>query len=130
MDDLLLEIRVACHAPISVRGETKDIVMIPFDGVASGPSFTGRTLGPGVDTQTVSKDGEAFLSARYMLEGADKEGRPCRIFIENQGRWGGGFRPRIVTDSPLLRAWEALPLRATVESVPGGVTVRIFRERE
>ena len=64
-----------------------------------------------------------------MLEGTDGEGRPCRIFIENEGSWQSGFRPRIVTDSPLLRAWEDQALTATVESAPGGVTVKIYQEK-
>ena len=128
-ENCLLEIRVTCREALTVRGGSRDIVMIPFGGDACGPLFTGRIIGPGVDTQTVGKDGTVRLSARYMLEGTDGDGRPCRVFIENEGSWQSGFRPRIVTDSPLLRAWEDQALTASVESAPGGVTVKIYQEK-
>ena len=127
MEEMLLEIRAKCHDALSVKGFARDIVMIPFDGEAAGPLFHGRIVGPGVDTQKIGKDGKPLLSARYMLEGEDAAGTPCRIFIENQGSWETGFRPMIVTDSPLLKDWETAALSATVEGAPGGVTVRIFR---
>ncbi len=126
--ELLLEIQVRILESIRVKGAARDIVMIPFTGTADGPWFTGKVIGPGVDTQRISKDGKAALSARYMLEGTDKSGRPCRIFIENQGSFDTGFTPLIVTDSALLSDWETAKLRATVESAPGGVPVRIFRK--
>ena len=122
---LLLVIDVVCEAPLSVRGQARDIVMIPFTGTAYGPRFSGRIVGPGVDTQKVDKDGRAVLSARYMLAGEDAEGRACRVFIENNGSFEADFHPTVVTDSPLLAAWETLPLSATVTAIPGGVQVRV-----
>ena len=80
---LLLEIRVACGEALSVKGRQMSVVMIPFTGVSEGPYFFGKTLGTGVDTQKIGKDGSFLLSARYMLEGEDCEGNACRIFIEN-----------------------------------------------
>ncbi len=125
---LLLVVDVCCDPPLAVRGNTGSAVMIPFSGAAGGPYFNGRIIGPGVDTQRISPDGTATLSARYMLEGEDAEGRTCRIFIENQGSSGTGFHPMIVTDSPLLAEWERIPLSATVTGIPSGVQVRIMRE--
>ena len=125
---LLLEIRVACGEALSVKGQTMSIVMIPFTGVSEGPYFFGKTLGTGVDTQKIGKDGSFLLSARYMLEGEDCEGNACRIFIENQGNEQEGFVPRIVTDSPLLAPWEEWALSASVEEASGGVTVTIYEE--
>ena len=128
--ELLLEIRVTLLESQRVNGAARDIVMIPFTGTAGGPWFTGTVIGPGVDTQKIGKDGKAALSARYMLEGTDKSGQNCRIFIENEGGFDTGFHPLIVTDSALLSAWETAALSATVEGAPGGVLVRIFREKE
>ena len=125
-DAPLLEILVDCEEALKVSGSERDIVMIPFTGTASGPEFTGRILPGGVDTQKIGKDGSFLLSARYMLEGEDANGKPCRIFIENQGNEQDGFIPGLVTDSPLLRKWETADLYATLEGRPGGVTVRIF----
>ena len=125
---LLLEITVACEEPVSVKGQETTIVMIPFTGTVDGLFFKGKTVGTGVDTQKIGTDGTFLLSARYMLEGTDAEGNACRIFVENQGNEQTGFVPRIVTDSPLLKEWEKKDLYATLEGIPGGVTVRI-RER-
>ncbi len=126
MNELLLEIHVTCREAVSVEGGSRKIVMVPFDGQAEGPLFTGRIIGTGVDTQTI-ENGRITLSARYMMEGKDAEGNPCRIFVENQGNGESGFHPKIVTDSALLREWETAELSATVEGAPGGVTVRIYR---
>lgn len=128
MKERLLVIHVICHEAISVQGSTRTIVMIPFEGTAEGPLFSGRVTGPGVDTQTVT-EGTAWLSARYMLEGKDAAGNACRIFIENQGSSREGFCPAVVTDSPLLRDWETTKLSATVEPGAESVTVTIFREK-
>ncbi len=126
-NDILTEIRVECGEAVSVRGQETAVVMIPFTGVADGPCFRGETIGTGVDTQRIGKDGHARLSARYMLEGTDAAGNACRIFVENQGSDRDGFIPRIVTDSPLLKEWETAELGASVTGRPGGVLVRIFR---
>lgn len=126
--ELLLEIRVLCEAPLKVSGKRQDIVMIPFSGTAAGPYFNGKVIGPGVDTQKIGKDGSFLLSARYMLEGTDAEGNSCRIFVENQGNPETGYRPGIVTDSPLLSRWETAELSATLEGIPQGVTVRILAD--
>ncbi len=128
--ELLLEIQVKILDSLRVNGAARDIDMIPFTGTVSGPWFTGKIIGPGVDTQNISKDGKVVLSARYMLEGTDKSGQACRIFIENQGSFDTGFQPMIVTDSALLAPWETAKLSATVEGAPGGVLVRVFREEE
>ena len=127
-EKLFLEIRVLCGEPFRVSGKQTEIVMIPFTGTVAGDLFTGKTVGPGVDTQKIGKDGSFLLSARYMLEGTDAAGNACRIFIENQGNEDTGFIPRIVTDSPLLQAWETANLYSTLEGIPGGVIVRIFKK--
>ena len=92
---LLMEVRVKCEEPLKVTGAKTDIVMIPFTGEATGPYFTGHIIGTGVDTQKIEKGGIPFLSARYMLEGKDYGNTPCKMFIENQGAWGGKFVPSI-----------------------------------
>ena len=129
-NELLMEIRVDCGEAVSVRGQETAVVMVPFTGTTEGAYFCGKTVGAGVDTQRIGQDGKTRLSARYMLEGQDAAGNACRIFIENQGGWEEGFTPRIVTDSPLLKDWETADLGATVEEIPGGVLVRIFRKQK
>lgn len=124
----ILTIRVECGEASCVTGYKMDIVMIPFTAVASGRFFTGKTVGTGVDTQKIAKGGEAFLSARYMLEGEDFAGNKCRVFIENQGNFRDGFKPMLVTDSPVLKDWEYAEFSAEIEPVAGGVTIKIFKE--
>ena len=123
-----LIISVECGEAYSVCGSTQDVVMIPFTGTCDGPYFSGKTLGIGVDTQRIPKGGNAFLSARYMLEGTDFTGQNCRIFIENQGIDLSDCKPTIITDSKALSELETASLRADVEPKEGGVVVRIFRE--
>ena len=124
--EMLLEIRVLCQEPMTVKGHTRDIVMIPFTGEAWGPKFQGTIAGSAVDTQKIPKGGEAFLSARYMIRGQDSDGNSCQVFIENEGNGSSGFHPTIVTDSPLLGAWETMPLKAEMEGIPHGVLIRIM----
>lgn len=128
--ELLLKIEVQCGQGVSVHGHGRDIWMIPFSGKADGPYFTGQILGEGMDVQKIEKDGKRILSARYVLEGEDFTGQKCRIFIENQGCGEGVYRPLIVTDSEALAGWEEEELWDTVEGIPGGVCVRIYRSRE
>ena len=125
---LLLTIHVQCSEPYSVAGHKMNIVMIPFTGTATGGFFTGKIIGTGVDTQKIPRSGDAFLSARYMLEGEDFAGNKCRIFIENQGDAQSGYHPLLITDSPVLADWENAELKAEIEPADGGVIVKICRE--
>lgn len=124
----ILTINVECGEPSCVAGYRTDIVMIPFTAAASGRFFTGKTVGTGVDTQKIAKGGEAFLSARYMLEGEDYAGNRCRVFIENQGNARDGYRPMLVTDSPVLTDWECAEFLSVIEPAAGGVIIKIFKE--
>ena len=126
--ELLLTIRIKCGEPLVVRGQTRDIVMIPFSGTASGERFSGSVAPGAVDTQKIPKGGEAFLSARYILHGKDSAGNECQVFIENQGNPAEGLTPAIVTDSPALADWETSALTSGLEGIPEGVLVRIFRQ--
>lgn len=129
-NDPILIIHVICEEAFSVTGSKSDVVMIPFTGTAEGPLFQGKIIGTGVDTQKIPKGGRAFLSARYMLEGKDFEGRECRIFIENQGEDMNCCTPKVVTDSAALAELEDLPLKAVVTPSEGGVTVKVYKEDE
>lgn len=130
MEEPIFEIDVVCKEAVSVKGQNMNIVMIPFTGTTAGPHFTGNVVGEGVDTQKISAGGTVLLSARYMLEGKDAEGMPCRVFIENQGCEETGYHPVIVTDSKYLSQWETVPLISTIEGKPGGVMVRIYEDRQ
>lgn len=129
MKELLLSIEINCHEAVSVRGLDTEVVMVPFSGRAYGRYFNGEIIGTGIDTQKYDiKSGEGKLSARYMLQGTDRDGAACRIFIENSQHDEQGWHPLIVTDSKCLAEWERLPLTASVDGTESGVLVRIFRD--
>lgn len=130
MKELLLSIDVHCHESIAVKGKETEVVMIPFTGKAYGDYFNGEIIGNGVDTQKIDiKSGECRLSARYMLQGTDKDGESCRIFIENSLHDEKGWHPMIVTDSKCLSEWEQMPLIATVDGTDRGVLVQIYCDK-
>ncbi|MBR1572282.1 MAG: DUF3237 domain-containing protein [Lachnospiraceae bacterium] len=123
----LMELNIAIREPHVVKGKTMDICMIDFTGTTQGPHFTGKVIGTGVDTQKIRPGQPMFLSARYMLEGDDAVGNPCKIFIENNGDDFDNCKPMIITDSPLLQEWEEAELKATVTPVDRGVTINIYK---
>ncbi len=80
--------------------------MVLFEGECDCDNFKGKILPGGVDTQHYYAEGKGRISARYMLEGVDKEGKPCKIFIQNDGEYDNGFlptTPKVYTDSEALR---------------------------
>jgi hypothetical protein len=107
--------------------------MIPFSGTVKGELFNGRVLPGGVDTQTVDQNGVRHMSARYMLEGVDKNGEPCRIYIDNNGWFPGEMSmpfktiPTFFTDSK-AQADYLHRNRFRTEGHPrqGGVTIKVF----
>ena len=99
--------------------------MIPFSCEAKGDYFTGRTVANGVDTQIITADSFS-LSARYMLEGEDRSGNRCRLFIENNGTSFDNCIPKIYTDSEELAFLESAQLKAEVTCVENGVVVKIY----
>ena len=125
----VLTIDVKCKEAYGVKGQHLDVVMIPFTGTADGPYFRGEIIGTGVDTQKIPHGKNAFLSARYMLEGQDFKGQKCRIFIENQGEDLNCCTPIIVTDSQALSELEDALLKAVVKPVKDGVIVNIYKDR-
>lgn len=113
-----------------VKGANGEAVMIAFGGYADCEHFHGKILPGGIDTQTEWPGMTRSLSARYILEGVDREGQSCRIFVENNGvvREGEDLRttPRILTDSRALAFLEQEELTGTITPAEKGVTIHIF----
>lgn len=125
MDELIVTINVTTYDAQVLDGNKTKVVMIPFSAEAVGDYFKGRTIANGVDTQIITADSFS-LSARYMLEGVDRSGEKCRLFIENNGTSLDNCVPRIFTDSAELAFLENARLKAGVECVENGVVVRIY----
>lgn len=114
----------------AVKGKNGEAVMILFNGNAECENFHGKILPGGVDTQVEWPGQNRTLSARYILEGVDKAGQNCRIFVENNGiveKEGElNTMPRILTDSEALSYLEQEELFGTITPTEKGVTIHIF----
>lgn len=103
-----------------VKGHKGEALMILFDGYCHSEIFDGVILNGGVDTQRQDAGSNLrTLSARYILQGKDFEGKECRIFIENNGTSDGGrfaTTPKILTDSDALKELEDTDLVGSISS--------------
>ena len=71
----VLTIQVSTWQMIEVKGKTAEAGMILFDGFCDCENFKGRILPGGVDTQKSFYPEARSLSARYILEGTDRNGK-------------------------------------------------------
>lgn len=131
MEELILAIDILIDGAMEVKGKTGEASMITFHGKVDCPLFKGVVIPGGVDTQKEKYGEPRLMSARYLLEGTDDQGKPCKIFIENNGntRDENGIMqtvPTIYTDSESLSWLETTPLRGTVNPQEGGVQIRFF----
>ena len=103
-----------------VKGHKGEALMILFDGYCHSEIFDGVILNGGVDTQRQDAGSNLrTLSARYILQGKDFEGKECHIFIENNGTSDGGrfaTTPKILTDSDALKELEDTDLVGSISS--------------
>ena len=107
----ILEVHVQTDpaGTVTLTGELGTVKMIPFQGTAEGPVFSGIVEPCGVDTQITNQNEVRHMSARYMLTGHDSSGAACHIYIENNGWFTDGARPvpfktvpTFITDSAIL----------------------------
>ncbi|MDE6419391.1 MAG: hypothetical protein K2K87_02555 [Lachnospiraceae bacterium] len=124
---LILTVYVRTYAAEVLESHSTRVVMIPFDGEAVSEYFNGKTVCQGFDTQ-ITKDGIFSLSARYMLEGTDRNGKKCRLFIENNGTSMDNCKPTIYTDSKALSFLESAELSSVAECAEDGVIIKIYME--
>lgn len=128
----VLRIEVVLDQVETVQGAGGEITMILFHGTFDCELGSGKVLPGGVDTQVQRRGKEKFLSARYILEGKDKEQRLFRIFVENNGLCTDGEAlrtcPTIYTDAEALQWMEQEKLSGIVEgSGENKVRIRICR---
>ena len=139
IDDPILVFHVAIDPGeiTSVRGADCSVTLIPFTASVQSPLFTGETAPGAVDVQTLGPDGVRTLCARYAFRGADGQGNPCALYVDNRGALPPDAppgavihtRPTFVTDSPVLAARLGRgPFRAEVHGTNAGVDVRVFDE--
>lgn len=125
----LLTLRINCTDCQALDDPAGRVQMVLFTGTAEGPCFKGRILPGGVDVQEYTPDGRGMLHARYMLEGVDREGQSCRVFIDNSAKVPGEeTSPVIRTDSEALRRELAGRLVGRIRTDEEGLVIRIDRE--
>lgn len=115
----------------SSKGEAR---LLLFHGNCDTPYFKGDICPGGVDTQIQPAGELNHLSARYILEGVDMEGKKCKIFIENNGgaEPDGEIKettPSIYTDSECLKFLEEIPLWGRLGGEDGILVISIYGEK-
>ena len=136
-DKLIMEVHVALDREhiTELDGPVGKVKMLPFTGTVEGEIFHGVIEPWGVDTQVTNQAGVRNMSARYMLAGQDRKGRPCRIYVDNEGWFTGGETPRpfhtvptFITDSEELAPYlHRNCFRGEGHSSPdGALTIRFF----
>ena len=131
MGKLVLSIEVDIDQSYQVNGGNGSATMILFHGKSDCENFKGKVLAGGVDTQKQIGGEARTLSARYILEGTDYKGNPCKIFIENNGTMQGAemkTKPIILTDSTHLKWLETADLYGTITGRAGGVLIQFYQE--
>ena len=111
----LLRIYININKTHELKVGDKTIRMVLFDGYCDSELFKGKISDGGVDTQLIGDSTQ--MSARYMLEGTDCEGKPCKLFIENNAVSAGEeaeTKPVIYTDSDALKWLETAELRGRI----------------
>ncbi|MCR5793970.1 MAG: DUF3237 domain-containing protein [Solobacterium sp.] len=135
---MIFHIRIERNRISEVNTPYGSAKMIPFGGYTESDLFRG-TIQPGAcDVQTVNAAGVRHMCAKYMFKGTDCDGRPCSLYVENDGwftsqRKDGIFDacPVFMTDSPALAEILCRPVfRSEGHPAPGGVDILIFRADE
>lgn len=127
----IFKLNIAVDEWNEVCGNKATARMILFHGDVESPYFTGKICNGGVDTQYQPKGGANHLSARYIMEGIDDVGNPCKIFVENNGTdMGEGklvTKPVILTNSERLKWLEEEELSGKVCHEDGKLVIRIYQ---
>ena len=138
-EKLIMQIHVSLDPSdrTELNGPGGGVLFLPFTGTVDGELFQGVVRPGAVDCQTVNLAGVRHMCARYMLEGTDRAGKPCRILVENNGWFNGdtpdGFPtvPTFLTDSEeLAPILHRNVFRGKGTRQPGGVLIQMFQVTE
>ena len=101
-DKLIMEVYVELEPDkvVELTGKSCKVKMLPFVGTVKSEIFNGIVAPGGVDTQVTNAAGVRNMSARYMLVGKDSAGKPCHIYVDNEGWFTNGEQPKPFTTVP------------------------------
>lgn len=124
---LLLKLKINLKNTYEIKAKDKTIVQILFDGDASGDYFKGTILPGAVDTQTIYPDGTGELSARYTIDGIDREGQKCKLYISNVAKMGDNkTTPKITTNSQALSFFNNAAMYGEIVWVDNQMYINIY----
>jgi hypothetical protein len=135
----ILTILISVISSIGVNHGNSNVNMINFGGHAESTFFVGDVMQGGVDTQKTnfmmtgdSTLNRTLLSARYILSGTDCDGKPCKIFVENNAVSGEQYtHPTILTDSKALDFLNNNDsLKGKIDMTGGKLTIRIYAAKK
>ena len=117
----------------TIKGTREQVNFLRFHGTSESEYFHGTILSGGVDCQRKTENGPLKLSARYVMEGVDRAGKHCKVFIENNGsETADGMKtvPTIITDSEILSGMTQGALYGEISGTgDGAVEIRIYAEK-
>lgn len=123
----IMTLYINCKEFLEVKNDELTMLQIIFDGTVEGEWFNGTVMNGGVDTQTINPDGSGTLSARYCLEGTDREGLSCRMYISNDAELGSEKTfPKIHSDSPSLKWLSSARLEGKMINDDEGLRIEFY----
>lgn len=128
----LFTIFIAIGATWHVENPTQGgVTMINFEGHCKTEYFEGKVLQGGVDTQRHFRPDSTLLSARYMMEGVDGMGKPCKVYIDNQAILPNPTNrttPKFITDSEYLSSFQKDSIWGRLDFRQDGLYIQVFAE--
>ncbi|MGI6056834.1 MAG: hypothetical protein ACOYBD_07635 [Bilifractor sp.] len=123
----------------SVEGPFGGAYFVPFRADVKSDLFTGKTRPGACDVQTENLGEVRHMCAKYLFEGTDQNGAPCKLFVENNGWMNPANKedpffqavPTFVTDSRVLGEYLCQNrFRSEVQSTgPESLDIRIIDTR-
>ena len=99
----IFDIRIDFENYSEMKNSEQIVKIISFGGICDSKYFQGKVMSGGTDVQILKKDGTGTVSARYILEGTDRSGARCKVYVANEGiiDIAGQMQtnPKILTDS-------------------------------
>ncbi|MGN0998188.1 MAG: DUF3237 family protein [Faecousia sp.] len=140
MDKLIFDFQIQTNDALvsELRATNGVALMIPFGGHVESELFTGKILPGAIDIQVENAANIRHMCARYMFEGVDYTGTPCRLFVDNNGYFEPNthnfnpFRtcPTFMTDSAALSPYlEGAHFRAEGHVKEDGLHILVFDTR-
>ncbi|MGN0273270.1 MAG: hypothetical protein ACI4DT_00595 [Chordicoccus sp.] len=141
MDKLIMTFKIFVNRDdmSAVEGPFGGAYFVPFHASVESDLFTGKTRPGACDVQTEDLAKSRHMCAKYLFEGTDMDGSPCRLYVQNDGWMNPANRndpffhavPTFITDSKKLGSYLCQRrFRSEVCSTgPTSLDIRIYDTR-